>query len=106
MKELFNTKEEIDSAASSFRVLKNDAGWKLLVDIVKANMDILKEQILNGFEDETKETIDRKRDKLKAYEEVISTPDEFIKRSETHETFREDEDPYHTVETLRKSRNK
>jgi hypothetical protein len=104
MKELFNTKEEIETAVAHFKALKTNAGWQLLEDIVGANIKILEEQILNGFEEETKEEIDRKRDKLKAYKEVIGTPDYWIEKLKDPEPFDDENDPYHTLETLHKAR--
>ena len=95
--ELFNTTEKANLVASNFKTLKDHAGWQTLVQIVEANIKVLEEQILNGFEDETKETIDRKRDKLKAYKEVISTPDYWIKKLTQPQPFIEESDPYDTV---------
>jgi hypothetical protein len=92
--ELFNTKEKANLVVSNFQTLKDHAGWQTLVQIVEANIKILEEQILNGFEDETKETIDRKRDKLKAYKEVITTPDYWITKLTSPAPFTEESDPY------------
>lgn len=95
--ELFNTPEKANVVASNFKTLKDHAGWQTLVQIVEANIRVLEEQILDGFEDETKEQIDRKRDKLKAYKEVISTPDFWIKKLSSPATILENPDPYDTV---------
>ena len=102
--ELFNTKEKANLAMSSFKTLKGHAGWQMLVEIVEGNIKVLEDQILNGYEDETKETIDRKRDKLKAYKEVIGTPDFWIAKLSSPVPFKEEEDPFDTVESLKKSR--
>lgn len=103
--ELFKTEEDIHSAVAHFKTLKKHAGWKILEEIVLANIEELKNQILEGFENETKEQIDRKRDKLKAYEEVIGTPDYWIETLSSPEPFVEDADPYFTKESLKKSRS-
>lgn len=92
--ELFNTKEKSNVVVSNFRTLKDHAGWQTLVQIVETNIKVLEDQILNGFEDETKETIDRKRDKLKAYKEVITTPDFWIDKLLEKKTVVEEADPY------------
>ena len=97
IKELFNTKEKSNLVVSSFKTLKDHAGWQTLVMIVEANIKILEDQILNGFEEETKETIDRKRDKLKAYKEVIGTPDYWITKLTQPEPFKDESDPYDKV---------
>jgi len=102
--ELFNTKEKTNLALSYFKTLKGDAGWQMVVEIVEENIKVLEDQILNGFEDETKESIDRKRDKLRAYKEVLDTPDFWIKKLSSPIPFKEEEDPYDTVESLKKKR--
>lgn len=102
--ELFKTEEDIKEAVANFRALKQTAGWQLLFQIVEANIKILEQQILDGFEDETKEQIDRKRDKLRAYKEVIETPDYWINRLTTNPVAPEVEDPYHTVDSLKEER--
>jgi hypothetical protein len=102
MKELFDTQEKINLAVSNFKTLKDHAGWQLLVEIVEANMKVLEDQILNGFENETKDEIDRKRDKLKAYKEIVGTPDFWIDKFKENAPFKEDNDPYFTVESYKK----
>jgi len=106
IEELFNTPEKSNLAVSYFKTLKDHAGWQMLVEIVEENIKVLEDQILNGFEDETKESIDRKRDKLRAYKEVITTPDFWIKKLSAAAPFKEEEDPYDTVDSLKKSRRK
>lgn len=103
---MLDTPQEIENALADFKTLEQVAGWQRVVKIVEANIEILKDQILDGFEEETKESIDRKRDKLKAYKEVIETPKYWINRLETKETEEEVDDPYHTVDSLRKDRDK
>jgi len=100
--ELFNTPEEIKAAVANFKTLKLHPGWQSLKEIVDANIKVLEEQILNGIEDETKETIDRKRDKLRAYKEIIGTPDFWINKFESPQIVQQEEDPYYTTENLHK----
>ena len=94
IQELFNTPEKSNVVVSNFKTLKDHAGWQILVQIVEANIKILEEQILNGFEEETKEQIDRKRDKLRAYREVIGTPDFWITKLTSPKAFVDESDPY------------
>jgi len=103
---LFDTPDKINLAISSFKTLKDTVGWKLLEEIVEANIKLLEDQILNGFDEETKEQIDRKRDKLRAYKEIINTPDYWIKHLETPELLQQEEDPYYTVSSLNKEKKK
>jgi len=102
--DLFDTKQKIEAAVSHFKTLKDHPGWQILKQIVDANIVVLQDQILGGIEGETKETIERKRDKLKAYKEVIGIPDYWITRLESPEQFKEEPDPYHTVESWMESR--
>lgn len=104
IKDLFNTKEDIEVAVANFKNLQSQAGWQLLRDIVEENIHILEEQILNGFDEETKEQIDRKRDKLKAYKEVIDTPNYWIEKLKEPEPFNDDNDPYYNLDSLHKAK--
>ena len=104
--QLFNTKEKSSLLLANFKMLKEHAGWQVLVQIVEANIKVLEDQILNGFEEETKDQIDRKRDKLKAYKEVITTPDSWITKLESPVPFKEESDPYDTIESLSKHMRK
>jgi len=109
-KDLIDTPDKMNVMVANFRTLKDHAGWLLLKEIVEANIKVLEDQILNGINVEgiveTKELIDRKRDKLKAYREVINTPDEWIAKLETVETKQVEDDPFHTLESLRKEKKK
>lgn len=96
--ELFNTPEKRNLVIAHFRTLKETEGWNLLVKIIQANLKELEEQIIYGVEDETKEQIDRRRDKLKAYKDVIDTPDYWIARFEYTPEFKEELDPYATID--------
>lgn len=92
--ELLKNKDQNQTIVSHFKSLKDNAGWQLLEQIVDKNIKILEDQILNGFDEETKEQIDRKRDKLKAYKEVIETPNTWIKRLEQDPIIESSDDPY------------
>lgn len=100
LNELFNTPEKRNLVLANFKTLKETEGWNLLVKIVEANIKELEDQIIYGFEDETKEQIDRKRDKLKAYKDVIETPDFWINKFEFKPDFKEDLDPYATINSI------
>jgi hypothetical protein len=101
---LFDTKEKRDLAISQMANLKSDAGWLLVISILDANIEIIKDQILNGLDNETKESIDRLRDKLQAYQNLKGTPDMIIKQLTEGESITPVIDPFQTVEELRKER--
>ena len=101
---LFDTQEKIDTALASLKTLLDQPGWKLLEEIIDANIEVVGEQILNGVEGETKENIDRLRDKLKVYKEVRNTPQNMIDKLESQENKVPEMDPFETVESLRKAR--
>ncbi len=101
---LFDTKQKRDLAIANMVNLKTNPGWVLVISILDANIEVLKNQILNGIEDETKETIDRLRDKLKAYENLKSTPDMIIKQLTEDKPIAPVFDPFQTVEELKKQR--
>lgn len=106
MKKLFKTQKEIDTAIGNFKQLKGMAGWQLLKQIVDENVRVLEQQILNGIEGATQEQMDRRRDKLKAYRDVINTPDNMIRKLESPEHYEEEIDPYHTTESLQEEKKK
>ena len=79
-------------------------GWKLLEKIVNANIEIVSEQILDGLENETPESINRLRDKLRVYKDVRNTPRDMIDKFESKENEIPEVDPFDTVESLKKAR--
>lgn len=103
---LFDTKEKRELAIASMINLKNDSGWLLVVSIIDANIEIIKDQILNGIDNETKDTIDRLRDKLKAYENLKNTPDMVIKQLTEAGTVTPDLDPFQKVADLTEERKR
>jgi hypothetical protein len=97
-KHLFNTKEDRDTAISKFIDLQNNPGWQLLIEILDANIQVIQEAILDGVENETKETIDRLRDRLKTYRNLRETPQKMIEGLSTEEEFKPELDPFERVE--------
>jgi hypothetical protein len=98
---LFDTKEKRELAVANLRNLSNNAGWLLVVSILDANIAVLKDQILNGVENETKEVIDRTRDILKAYENFRNTPEMVIKQLTEGKLEMPVLDPFQTIEEFR-----
>ena len=104
--EMFETPAKSELAKSHFVNLTKHEGWILFKKIVESNIELLKEQILSGFENETKEMIDRKRDKLQAYREMINTPEDMIAKLSPSKPAEDDTDPFDTVESIQKARLK
>ena len=100
----FTTKDQRNIAISNFKTLVDHPGWKLFEAIVMANIEKVKDQILHGVENETKEMIDRKRDRLRVYEECISTPKTMIAKLADAETIFTSYDPFDTVGDIAKRR--
>ena len=76
---LFNSPEKKADAVVTFQDLQNNKGWQLLVQIVKANIEVLKKQLEEGFDNETIETVKELRAKIKIHEKIINTPVDMIK---------------------------
>lgn len=96
--ELFDTQEKIDAATSAFVSLLDHPGWILICKILDGNIEVLKQQLEEGTgTEETKETIDNLRDKLKTYREVRNTPQTMLKKWDTSEEEVQDDDPYYRV---------
>lgn len=91
---MIETQEKAQAMLSAFKELQKTAGWQILKEIVNANIKTLQDQILDGFENETSEDINRKRDKLRAYKEIIGTPDYWINKIENVSEFEDESDPY------------
>jgi hypothetical protein len=100
----FNNPENREKALVSFKSLIKTPGWKLLEEIASENMELIKRQIITpGDDDETVEKINILRYKLRAYEDVISTPKRMIKKLEPQEDLIEsNDDPYEQLEEKKK----
>lgn len=98
---LFDTKEKREGAIATFRSLMDHPGWQLVQKILDGNIRVLKDQLLDGVEDETKVTIDVLRDKLRAYQDVRNTPENMIDKL-TDEDTSPDLEIYDTAEDIQK----
>jgi len=103
---VFDTEEKVKSAIGSFRSLLLQPGWVLFQQIVDANIEIVKQQLENGIDGETKSDVDRLRDKLKIMREMRNTPETMIAKLEDKPSVIPNPDPFSTVEDLEKSRKK
>jgi ATP-dependent Lon protease len=101
---MFETQDEINIAISNFTTLKDHPGWKLIEEILDENLKVLREQLENGEEEETKDDIDRIRDKIALTKAFRNTPEEMIKKLQSNETISPMPDPYDTIDQVRKRR--
>lgn len=103
----FSNQAKINSAISNFKNLLNHPGWKLYLEILDANIEVVRNRLLNGVEgEETKDDIDRLRDKLRIYNELKNTPQSMIDKLMSNDFELPDDDPYETVNQLKSRRKK
>ena len=98
----FGTEKDRTDAISAFTNLLNSEGWKLVVEILDANIEVLQEQLESGIENETKADVDRIRDKLRLSREMRDTPQTMIRKLEAPVIETENPDPYDTEEDIKK----
>lgn len=91
---LFDTQEDRELAIAQFKSLILHPGWLLLVEVLDENIELVKNQILNGIEGESKEDIDRLRDRVRGYINLRNSPDILIRRLETVTDGNIQMDPY------------
>jgi len=102
----FEEPKNREQALADFKGLLENTGWKLLETVVNENMEVIRNQILEGVgEGETIENISRLRDKLRAYKDIIGTPVKMIEYLTPADppTHNED-DPYPFVEPKPKNK--
>ena len=104
--ELFNTEKKREAAIATFTMGVSTPIWQLMKKILEANIKVITEQILNGSEDATKEQMDRLRDKLKVYKNIVNTPESMIKSLTPAEGEEIGLDPYYNEDQLQKETNK
>ena len=91
--------QNVEKTVMNLRSLQEHPGWLLVESIVYANIEYLKDQVLEGIEGETKETIDRLRDKIKIHRDIIKTPKDIIKQlTPDSQSLEESDDPYYVVD--------
>lgn len=103
---MFESPAKSELAKSHFVNLVKSEGWILFEKIVRANIQLLKDQLVNGVEGETKEDIDRRRDKIRVHEDIANTPYDMMKKLSPTDSTKETDDPYDTVESIAEQRGK
>lgn len=102
--DLFDSEAKIKSGISNFTNLLSHPGWKLMEDILKTNIEIIRIQLEEGKDEETKADIDLLREKLKMYREVLNTPKNMIIKLQSPEGVEPSIDPFDTAEDIKKRR--
>lgn len=96
----FDTDKEKQDAIASFTNLLNSDGWRLVVEILDGNIEVLREQLESGVEGETKADVDRIRDKLRLSVEMRNTPQDMIQKLESPASEPDNPDPFDTLEDV------
>ena len=107
---LFDTKEKTEEATEIIKIGITTSFWKLMGEVLQANIDIVTTLIVNGNgtdgEKATKEEMDRLRDKLRVYKEIKDTPLNLIKSLTSPAVSAPNPDPYETLEDMKEARKK
>jgi hypothetical protein len=101
---LFDTPEKIQSNLAILESGKRSAFWKLMCDILDANIEVVKDFILEGNKDDSSGFINLLRDRLKTYQNIRNTPEEMLKTYTSEVIEKPNLDPFTTVEDLKKAR--
>lgn len=98
-----STQEKKNAAISNFKTLLTHPGWVMFEEIVRANMEIVKKQILDGDDKQTLDDVKMLRRALSLHTEMINTPRDMIERLSLEATVTRDvDDPYDTAEDIAK----
>ena len=99
---VFDTKEKSASAVASLQALLSTAGWKIVCDILDANIETVRRQLEEGSGiGETTEDVNRMRDSIRIMREIRNTPETMMKKLTAPETAEPQHDPFETADQLR-----
>lgn len=94
-----STDQKVELAIANFKSLITHPGWIMFEQIVKENIEAVKDTILKGIKEETIDDVKRLRDKLAVHEAIINTPTDMIKSlGEIGKQEVPNDDPFGTVE--------
>lgn len=96
----FDSPENREKSLADLKSLLDNPGWVLVKEIADKNIERLKALILDGIgNDETLDSVKRLRDRLKAYQDIIGTPEWMIKKLQpVKEVTHNEDDPFPFVE--------
>jgi len=106
MKNLFPTKDDKEIASNNFRNLLRHPGWKQVEMILDENISLVREQIENGVEGETKDDIERRRANLKLQQGLRNLPSKMIKDFTPTDSVSPEHDPYSTPDEIKQELDK
>ena len=101
---LFDTEEKRNKAVAQFRRLRESDDWKVLANVLDANIKVLEARIIAGKG--TKDEIDRLRDRLRVYKDVRDTPDTLLRRLTEEDIEPPRADPYYTADDLTREKRR
>jgi len=101
---LFDTPDRIKSNLAILESGMGSAFWKLMCDILDVNIEVVKERLMEGSDDDTIEYIALLRNRLKIYQRFRTTPEDLLTKYASTNTEQPTFDPYETVDDLRKTR--
>ena len=94
----FEDSNENTRIVMALQSLKSSAGWLFVTQILKENKEILSTLIINKIDTDgkpiTEAQADEARYKYGYINELIETPDKFLKKLQPHADIGEDYDPY------------
>lgn len=96
MDKIFSTPQERNEAISDLESGVGTPFWRTFCKILDANIAYAKRQLEEGtgVEEETKESIQRVRDRLKIYRDIRHTPETMVQRLKQPDIEEESLDPY------------
>ena len=107
---IFDTEEKKERALAILKDGLKTPFWKLMVDLLTGQIDVLKEQILSGVDPKgekfAEKEMDGLRDQLRIYQDFIKTPQFHIDRFAKNVSQEPNLDPYFTSSDIKKEREK
>ena len=101
---LFPTKEDKEMAIANFKSLLTHPGWVQVEKILNYNIDIVRKQLEDGVEGETKEDIELRRAKLKFQQALRDLPHKLMTDFTSTDGVTPEHDPYSTAEEIKEER--
>lgn len=101
---LFPTKEDKEIAIANFISLLNHPGWQQIEKILNFNIDVVRKQLEDGIEGETKEEIDLRRAKLKFQQGLLDLPRKMMTDFTSVDSIKPTNDPYSTPQDIKEER--
>jgi hypothetical protein len=82
----------------------NHPGWQQVEKILNFNIEIVRKQLEDGIEGETKEDIELRRAKLKFQQTLLDLPSKMISDFTSTDSIKPSNDPYFTPNEIKEER--